>query len=205
MDTLRRAAIFLSLSCLAALTGCDRSLWQSEFQPVIPGGTRLAAAPIPAATPITIREVPWERVQSTLTEISAELSASDTHYQDLPQDRKDVLKAKLVKGLQVSGDAASFDVLGRSEFRTTDTLRAEDGSLEKFAREIGATNVAWSRSYLGKADRVEQSPSTEFVDRDYYSPDGRRRSTGLEPVTVWRPIVVRADEYAWVAFYLHQR
>jgi len=202
-----RIGILLAVWTFASLvcSGCaQKSIWQAEFTP----GPEGSAAPLPAAATVSLREAPWERVQAALREIHTQIIGSRAPFDEWPADKRAAVKARLLDGLQVSADSATVDVLGWSEFRTTERINASDGALEKFARSIGASNVVWSRSYLGKADRIESTSVTEFRENfnepaDSARMDGRRGAR-FGPAPVWRP-VTREDEYAWLAYFLRQK
>jgi hypothetical protein len=193
-------ALVLSLLVAAALTGCERSLWESQF-----ASSGATGAALPADAPVQIREVPWERVQETLKDLNAEAAASDVHPDDWPQAKKDASKARLLKGLQVSGNPGGIGVLGRSDFRTTSPVRADDGALAAFARKIGADSVVVTRSFVGKADVVRTESINEFRTGSWYEPrrSGRRGSTTFtETSTTFVPVHTREDQWAWIAFFL---
>lgn len=199
-----RSGMSLLASAVATLclaTGCASSPWESEF--------RAACAPVASLTkdaPIRIREVEWDRVQTTLREISSERAASDTHPDDWPQEKKDAELNRLLKGLQIQGSAPAVRLLGRSDFRTTARTRPDDGTLEEFARRIGATTVIWTSSYLGKADSVRQESITEYRTgtADRWRSGNHHAGAATETATVYFPVVVRADEYAFSAFFLRE-
>jgi hypothetical protein len=199
-----RAVVAISGAVVAAAcAGCSTSPWESEFRAA--GGS---VNSLPPNAPVRLREVEWERVQRTLSEISAERAASDSHPDDWPQEKRDAELARLLRGLQVQGTPATVRLLGRSDFRSTGRVRPEDGALAEFARRIGATTVAWTSTYLGKADSVRQEAVTEYrsgtVDRWNSVERSRRPASYTEASTVYVPVVVRADEYAFAAFFLRE-
>lgn len=196
-----RAATLGMLVLLAgAGGGCEKSPWQREF---VPSDESVSLAP--GGGPIRTREVPWERVQETLADLHAEWVASDLPREEWPESRKLDRRARLLRGLQVTADPRSVDVLGRSEFRSTDRLRPYDGELEEFARKIGANTVVWSSTYLGKTDVVRSEPVTEYRTGsfDRRGEDGRSR-TFSESSTIYVPVVLKADERAWIAYFLRE-
>lgn len=198
-------ALVPTLVAAAVLGGCTASPWESEYRSSgaeATGSRRVAADPDGT---VRIREVSWERIQSTLHELDAERAASDIHPDDWDPQRKLAAKAKLLRGLQVSEDPRDVTVLGRSVFRTTDRVRPDDGGLIAFARKIGATTVIWSSSYMGKADVVRSEPVTEWRSGTWDRRDPDRGSrTFSENSTIWVPVVVQADERAWMAFFLRE-
>lgn len=199
-----RRSVLVSTALVAVMVtvGCQSSPWESEFRS---SGVTRPASPISDNAPLRVREVPWERIQNTLAKLDAERVASDIHPDEWDQARKDAAKAELLRGLQMSESPANIEILGRSDFRTTNQLGVptDDPELRKFARSIGATTVVWSSSYLGKADVVRSEPVTEWRSGSWSprSSDGRSR-TFSENSTIWVPIVVQQDERAWMAYFL---
>lgn len=196
----------LALTCAAWLTGCTSSAWQSAYEGEQPA--RLREATPEARARVVIREVPWERIEQVRRELQAEVAASDTHPDEWPADRREAVRAKLLRGLQVSESASAIDILGRSEFSSTDTVRPDDGSLAEWAARIGASRVVWSSRYVGKADKIVSEPVWTHTSGSDSFPraSGRRRwSSYSENSTTWVPVVVQADQTAWVAYFLRER
>lgn len=186
---------------LVLVSGCESSAWQREFVPA----ARDQAAPAYSG-PVKIREVPWERVQQTLAELHQEWVQSDAPPEEWPQSRKDERKSKLLRGLQVTTEPEQVTVLGRSEFRSTDRIRPRDGELASFARQIGATTVVWSSAYMGKADVLRSEPVTEYRSGSFtpWRGESSPSRTFSETSTVFVPVVLQADERAWVAYFLRE-
>jgi hypothetical protein len=183
------------------LAGCS-SEWERAYSPA-----GASAAPLHAGQPLKIRDVPWQRLDVALYELEQERAASDAPPDEWPDEKKAAAKQKLLTALQVTADASSVEILGRSTFRTTWTTNPNDGELAAFARKIGADTVVWSSNYLGKAQVVRDEPVSEWRSGSWSTgPDGRRRSdTFSENSTIWVPIVVEADENAFVAYFLRTR
>lgn len=182
---------------LLALAGCQ-SAWETSFEPAAG-----PSAPLAAAQPVSLRRVPWERLDAALVNLEADLAQSDTHVSEWPQDRLDEREAELLTALQISDDPARVTVLGRSVFRSTEPIEPDDGNLEAFARKIGATHAVWSARYQGKTTVIEREPVTTTG----YVWDGTRDRFGSDRdiaynETTYIPVVVEADEYAWVAYFL---
>ena len=188
------------------LGGCaGESVWEQTFV----GAPESSAATLAASTPVRPRSIPWERMQKTLTDLEHDAAMSDVHPDDWTAEQKQQAKAKLLRGLQFGGDPARTQVLGRCEFRTTETIRpdaADRAALEHFARKIGATDVAWSSKILGKTEKVENHPVTSnstgnvwgsHRDRDRWWDDNFTQTT-----TTWVPMRVPADDTGFVAYFL---
>jgi hypothetical protein len=192
----------LPLLALAVLGGCSTA-WQDHYRGVAAG----VHPPTPASQPVTIREVPWSRLDATLRSIEERRAASDIHPDEWTDEQRAEERTDLLRGLQISESPDDILVLGRSVFRSTDHLRPDDGTLERFARSIGADFAVWSANHLGTRRVTRQQPVHEhgFHSRRYTDSDGRRRTT-YEPWdrTVFVPVSVDADEYAWVVYFLRR-
>jgi hypothetical protein len=187
--------LLMLLACVL-LTGCSSpSPWERSYV-----GRREAEI----AAPTSIRDVPWERLSSVRESLQNEVAGSDIHPEDWPEARREAAKSQLLKGLQVSDDPATIEVLGRSEFRTTDDVRPDDGSLAQWAAKIGATRVVWSSKLLGKADRIVEEPVWTYTTGSDWFNGHDHHHGGMQSYSsmTWVPIRVEADEYAFAAFYL---
>lgn len=193
--------LLAGIAAAAFAGGCASSPWESSFD-----SSGVAAPELAKDAPVRIRDVPWDRLQQTLAELERERESSDVHPDDWDPARKEAAKSRLLRGLQVSEDSSGVEILGRSVFRTTDPVRPDDGSLRDFARTIGANSVIWSSSYLGRTDVVRSEPVTEWRSGSWQHWDGRRSRTHTysESSTVWVPVVVSADERAWMAYFLRE-
>lgn len=194
--------LILALAAAAALGACAASPWSASYES--------SGAPAPERPPhasVMLREVPWERLQQTLVDLQAERAASDVYPDEWPAERKAAAKERLLRGLQVSGDPAAIEVLGRSQFSTTSPIRPADGELEALARRVGATLVVWSRTYLGRTQTTMQEPVSGYTtaSRNYRDKRGKWRSeTYTEHSTIWVPVQVEADEHAWMAYFIRE-
>lgn len=191
----------LLLVSLGVMVGGCASTWERNYE---------SRAGVPAAETrparVVVREVPWNRLEKAHTELAAMLESSDVHWDEWPESKKREADAKLIKALQISDDPDTVEIVGRSSFKTTDKVRPDDGSLEKFAAEVGADYAIWTDKYVGKADKVVQEPVREsgFRPTRYYDRSrGRYRERHeFNDWTTYVPVVVRADETAWVVYYL---
>ena len=182
---------------LGGLGGCTASVWEREF--VRTGEVRA----VEAGGPVRMREVDWGRLQGGLEGMRRAAAESDVPETEWSADRRAAAKAELLRILQVTDDAAGVEVVGRSEFRATRAMRPErDEELVGLARKVGATDVVWSRRLLGKAETIIREPVTTYSTGWGW---GRRSRGGMESTTAWVPVVVAADEYAYVAYFLRRR
>ena len=116
-------ARLLVLAPLAALPACSTA-WKDHYR----GAAAGAYAP---SESVTVREVPWERVDAALRSIEANRAASATHPDEWTPEQLEAEQAALLSGLQISEPPDEITVLGRSVFRSTDHLSPDDGSLER--------------------------------------------------------------------------
>jgi hypothetical protein len=175
-------------------------------------GARPASPPAKPTEPVVIRSVGWDRIDSTLAELDKEAAASDIAPDDWPPERKAEAHAALLRGLQVQLDPRRVEVLGRSEFATTDDVRPDTdrgrGALEKFAEKIGADTVVWSSRPLGTTDVIEQRPVTTYGSEQAWFQDrgGRWRSSQFTTSeTTWVPMHTQADKFAYIAFFMRMK
>lgn len=193
-------AVLALLPALGLLPACSTT-WQDNYR----GAPKGAYAPTQG---VTVREVPWSRVDDTLRRMEAERAASDTHWDEWTSEQRLAEQGELLKGLQISEDPRDVIVLGRSVFRSTDDISPTDGSLDAFARSIGADYAVWSANYLGTKKVAEQEPVYEHGSsyRSYTDGSGNRKREYVPwDRTVYVPVVVDADEYVWVVYYLRKR
>lgn len=196
------------MALAGVLAGCAASPWETAYEGVRP--ERAAGPSAAARDAVLVRTVPWERLDEARRNIESRIIASDTHPDEWPAEKRAELKAILLRGLQVSEPPESIEILGRSEFSSTDEIRPGDGSLAAFAAALGATRVVWSSRYLGKADKIVSEPvwtHSTGTDYDRRTSAGRRRGSTFsysDTSTAWVPVVVRADQTAWTAYFLRE-
>jgi hypothetical protein len=178
---------------LALLPGCV-SLWEENFRP-----NTLLPATAPPTQVVVVRQVPWQRIDATLTDLNNQFAASAVSPIEWSEAQKEQIKAALLVGLQVSEPPSRVLVLGSSRFWTTQPLREDDPALRGFAQRIGANLVIWSNAWLGKADRVETEPVTSFT---WFNSSDPWFGGGTGQSTTWVPVVVQANEFAWAVFFL---
>ncbi|MBL8761959.1 MAG: hypothetical protein JNL50_11725 [Phycisphaerae bacterium] len=182
------------------LGGCTTSPWQATY-------TGLSTEPLVPTTDLKIRAVSWERLEPVLRELDAEAAKSDAPPEEWSADLRVQRQAKLLEALQVTRDAGSVEIIGRSAFKTTDHVEPEDGQLAALARQKGADLVVYSRSYLGKAEKIVSEPVTTYSSgsESWWGSDSRRRRRHVdfsETSTSWVPVKIQADEHFFVAYFL---
>ncbi len=199
---IRTSAVFVLLAmCLLAtgLGGCGvSSVWDRSLQVGPDTGAAYNGK-------VTMRTVPWERVEATLGELHQEIATSDIHPDDWSDQKKAAAKAKLVRGLQVSQDPARVLFLGNSRFRTTDDLTKAQADLGRIAKNLNADMVVWSSRVLGKTDVIVDRPvtSSTWGTGWFRDTDGERRpDTFTAHTTSWVPVRVTLDETGAVAYFL---
>lgn len=203
----RCAACLVPLA--AVLAGCaGPTVWEQSFSPA----PEAAVSPAPKDAPVRLRQIPWERMRQALTDLEQEAATGDVPPEEWPPARKSAVKERLLRSLQATAPPEGVEVVGRSEFRTTDAVRpdgADAASLEAFARRVGATDVVWSTRVLGRTAKIVDKPVTTYGTTTWYgSRRGRDRwwgDTRTDSSTTWVPMSVPADETGVVAFYLRQR
>lgn len=194
--------VLLALLVTPVLGGCA-SEWERAYV-----GAQPNAAPLASGQAIRMRDVPWQRLDAALQTLEADRASSDAPPDEWPVEKKTAAKQTLLTALQVTAPVDSVEILGRSTFRTTSSSTApNNGELESFARKIGADTVVWSSNYLGKAQVVRDEPVSEWRTGSWSSGrDGRRRYDSFsENSTIWVPIVVEADEHAYVAYFIREK
>lgn len=196
----RRAVILLALAA-PVLCACERSLWEERL-------TLVDAAPAARVAPedVRVRDVPWERVEPVLAELRGEVARSDAPVEEWPVERRAEAEQKLLRALQVTAQSGATRIVASSEFRTTAFSRPDARELRALAGRIGATLVVWSSLPLGKADRVDYVPVTTWTSGNIWARRDRHGNVRSEPYnessTTWAPVVIEADESAFLAFFL---
>lgn len=193
---------------LLLLSACSSpSVWEQTFTPA----PETATVSLADGQPVRVRNITWERMQGTLVELDQAATASDVHPENWSPAQKLDAKACLLRGLQFDGPAENTRVLGRCEFRTTETLQpggADRARLEAFARRIGATDVVWSGRVLGKTEKIVEHPVTNFSTGSFWGSRGSRGrwwdDNYTENSTTWVPMRVPADDTAFVAYFLRR-
>lgn len=188
----------LTIGVLGLLTGCT-SVWQDGYQPY-------ASAPsLSADAKVTVREIPWERMEAALREQEQLLADSDVHWEEWDHEQRLEANAKLLKALQITEDPERVHLIGVSAFRTTDRVKPWDGGLESFARKKGAQYAIWADRYMGKAEtivtRTVWTDSTDYITYENQAGDDRRASR-QRTTSSDVPLVVEKDETGFTAFFL---
>ncbi len=194
---MRHAGLVCLLLMLTAPLGGCASPWQRTFEAASP-------ARFKPTEDVIVRGVPWSRLDAALREIARERAESDTHPDDWTEEQRAGERARLVRALQFSEDPDTVAILGRSVFRTTRHIDPLDGSLEQFARSIGADYAVWSTTALGTTQTVEQEPLTRhgYVSRRFRDRNGRLDDdTFWYNETIFVPVVVEREQYAWIVYY----
>lgn len=181
-----------------ALAGCSNP-WQESYKPYV------SAAPLPESAEITVREIPWQRMEAALREQEEILASSDTHWEEWTDEERREANAKLLRALQITDDPERVTLVGVSSFRTTDKVKPWDGELREVARERGAHYAVWANRYLGKAEtivtRTVWSDTIDSVNYEDFSGEDRRASR-YRTSSADVPVVVEKDETGYTAFFI---
>ncbi len=206
MHPIACSARFLALLACTLLCACT-SVWQDAYRPS-PLSSGAPPLRYPSNREVLVREAPWERVDAALTELDQQEAASDVHVSEWSDDQRLAATARLLSALQLHDHPSDVTLLGSSAFATTDPIRPEDGALAAMARRLGADYAIWSSQYLGQGTRVVDRPVPvyrsgwgHFYDRDDHV-WRHRYDSGID--TAWVPVVVEADRFAFVAFFLRR-
>lgn len=195
---------FVAIGVALSLAGCaSQTVWEQNLERS--GGEAVVLAPLDKTASVTVRDIAWDRLQTTLSEIEQTRASSDVHVSEWTPAQKDAEKARLLRGLQVSQNPQSVTVVAHSQFRTTDELGDPRATLPEVARKLGANLVVYSTRVLGKTDKIVQEPvSTNRSGTVWYrDTDDRYRSDNYnEQQTTWIPVRVSADEVGAIAFFL---
>lgn len=202
-----RPPVWFLASLVLLLPACT-SVWQESYRP-----SPLAVDSVPLRYspdhPVLVREAPWERVEAALKQLQEEEAASDLHVSEWPADQRQAALATLLSALQLHEDPASVTLLGSASFATTDDIRPEDGSLEAMARRLGADYAIWTSQFIGPGTRVVDRPVTihrHGWGRSYDRGDHVWRDQYYSDIdTAWVPIVVQADRFAYMAFFIRKQ
>lgn len=92
--------------------------------------------------------------------------------------------ARLLRGLQVTAAPATVDVLGFSEFRTTQFGQPDEAELQTTARRVGRRHRCLG--HLGKTDAVVERPVTTSTTWTNWYSRGRRTRTYTDTSTTLR-------------------
>ena len=189
----------LTIAVFAMLTGCT-SVWQDSYQPY------LNTPSLRADESVTVREIPWQRMQAALQEQEDIAAATDVHWEEWTKEQRLEANSKLLKALQISDDPSRVRIVGVSSFRTTDKVKPWDGQLESFARQHGAHYAIWADRYLGKAEtivtRTVWSDTTDYIDYEDPASGTDRRATRHRSTSRQIPLVVAKNETGFTAFFL---
>jgi hypothetical protein len=205
---LRKVLRVLPSLPLALLGACSSpSVWEQTYTPAPDS----AVAALAESQPVRVREISWERMQSTLVELDQAASASDVHPENWSDQQKLEARTKLLRGLQFDGPPEHTRVLGRCEFRTTETIQPggpDRKVLEAFARKEGATDVVWAARVLGRTEKVVEHPVTSFSTGTFWGGRGSRGrwwdNSYTENSTTWVPMRVPADDTGFIAYFLRR-
>ena len=190
--------LLISIVMLTALSGCT-NVWQQSYQPYH------GAPALTSPNEVTVREIPWQRMEAALQEQEEMLAQSDVHWEEWTEEQRNEANSKLLRALQISDDPDRVTLMGVSSFRTTDRITPWDGKLAEFAKQKGAHYAVWANRYRGKAETIVTqtvwSDSTDYIT--YEDATGEdRRATRQRSTSTDIPLVVEKNETGYTAFFL---
>jgi hypothetical protein len=195
-------AAFLGGCFFVLAGGCvtkPPSPWQQFYRPN-PSAT-------PATTPaqaVTIRNVDWTRVDEWSQTANKEAAASDKPIEEWSEADRLARRAKLFKALQLTKAPADASVLGVSSFESGMNTDPADGTLEVFAKKIGADYAIWATHPLGVRTVTVPFPvsSSSFGSATAFS--GARSATayGSGYSTTMVPVQQERMFHGWLVYYI---
>jgi len=108
-------------------------------------------------------------------------------------------RRRLLAVIRLQEPAEQTAVLGYSEFRYTEILSPNDGTLAAFARSIGADYATFSAKYLGDADQIVSVP--QQTNAVVTTSDGRW-ATGSATTMV--PVQVSQSWFGYLVIYIRR-
>ena len=197
------AVVLLAAACLAG--GCAASPWEENFRPA-PGLHGGLPGPAGADAEVTIRAVEWERLQAFEAEARERSMGRDLPFDEWPEEWRDFERAEFLRMIRITEDPDLIEDLGTSEFVVPGTLDPYDGSLESFARRIGARYAVVGARGVGLRDVIVYAPLTTWYDdapsvRRGRGGHGVRTYSGTGTATSYVPRVVKRDSTQYVVYF----
>lgn len=180
------------------LAGCAPSPWERFYQ--VDGSVKTR---IPATATAQVREVPYERVSAFMREFKSMNVSSDVALEDMPEDRKMEMRNRLFETLQLRERGREAGLVGGSEFTYIGEINPRDGSLEQFARSMGADYAVFAVEYLGEHTYTVQTPVLNFSTMAIYGRRGYLGSTVTSDLN-YVPSEVTKNRYHYVCFFLRR-
>lgn len=203
-------AAAVGLSC----SGCGPSVWAEHFIRA-PGIGERDLEPLDPDAPVTIRRVEWERLTSYDDAARARAIGRDLPPDLWPPDVRTAETADFLRALRILEDPADVRRLGSASFVHPGRLSPFAGSLERFARSIGAAYAVVSERPVGLRETVIYAPMTTYYDRvvtgrgkhrshhdDGRSDDDRDYRVERGSATTYVPTVIAVDSFHYVVYFV---
>jgi hypothetical protein len=183
--------------------GCANP-WKANFVP----NPALQGQKAPPTESVQIRTVEFERLQRYAASERESRIHSTTAPEDMSAEEKAAAKNRLLETLQLKERGDEIEVLGWSEFSTSEKLDPNSPKLSDFARQLGADYAVVAAEYMGTVARTVERPMTAF-SQSYVTvagPRGHGRTyTQSDTSTVWVPMNVLEDRFVYTAAFLRKR
>lgn len=193
---------FVLLAVLPLAGGCA-SQWEKHF----PATEGFADRQTAAVERVEIRTVPFERIRKYEEDERQLQIDSPVAPADWDASQRREAKARLLRALQLQAEPDQVDVLGWSDFHTTQEPGLD--SLRQFARKLGSDVVVVAEAPAGQVTTIQQQP-VHSDQQGWVTPiDRRRRYAGgyfySDRSTTWVPIAVTENQTYYQAFFLRRR
>jgi hypothetical protein len=179
--------------------GCATNPWQKSFQP----NPLLEGQKFPPAESVQVRNVEFERLQRYSAQEKKIRVESTTSPADYTPEERAAAKDRLLEALQMRERGDEIEVLGWSEFESTQQLDSRSSMLSDFAKGIGADYVVVSSEYLGRVMTTVDRPLTTYSHVYAWGRRGHAYPLSYSDTT-WVPMNVMEDRFLYTAAYLRK-
>jgi hypothetical protein len=176
------------------ISGCS-SVWSTYYKPNLP----TTKGPHKQTESAQVRVVEPERMFGHLEEENRRINESNIALEDEPKQARTERRGRFLLAIRLKEKPEDIVVLGYSSFFSPTVLDPRDGTLEAFARSLGADYAAVSSRFAGTGTRVISVPSTTAAYVG--SPDG---PSAWGTATTNTPMLVQQAYYEYVVFYLRK-
>jgi hypothetical protein len=201
-----RVLSYLIMVLMVSGTGCA-SNWQRFYQ-ANPGTNGKTFAATDAAQ---VRTVEFERLSRFMEEENKRRAESNTAVEDVPLSERIQAKNRLLEVLRLKERNDDIAFLGWSEFDSPRNEDPKDGTLEQFAKSVGADYVMVASRYGGQSTQVVNMPITSYSSsnanaylygRNGYAGTANIYSSGTS--TTWVPTPVARNHFVYTCMFFRK-